>query len=138
MKLEKLKGHYTPDDMGEYVLSRLNNLEQEQMWVFLFDSKYKEKDAYVDEEMITQGGAYGTNAHPMDIFRKAIRLQANKIVLAHNHPSGDLTPSKNDIVTTMHLRRMGLLLGIEIIDHFIVGGGRYFSMQDNNVIKWSE
>lgn len=137
-KFIELTKHYTPDAMGEYVLSKLNNLEKEQMWVFLFDSKYQEKDAYVDEEMISQGGAYGTNAHPMDVFRKAIRLQASKIVLAHNHPSGDLSPSKNDIVTTMHLRRMGLLLGIDVIDHFIVGGGRYYSLQDNGKINWSD
>ena len=129
---EEIKDRYTPKGMAKYIMSRLNNKETEYMMVFLFDGEYREVGSYIDEEIISMGGAYGADAHPIDVFRKAIRLQATNIVLAHNHPTGSVEPSKNDILTTRRLSQCGDMLGIDILDHFIVGSGQYYSMAEHN------
>lgn len=71
--------------------------------------------------------------HPRDIFREAVRLNAAGVVLVHNHPSGDPTPSKADIETTSLLAKLGEELGIAILDHIVIGKGQYISLKSEKL-----
>jgi DNA repair protein RadC len=72
--------------------------------------------------------------HPREIFRPAITIGAASIALAHNHPSGDTTPSSCDVAVTERIRQSGELLGIDLLDHIIVGADSYYSFAENSKV----
>jgi DNA repair protein RadC len=79
-------------------------------------------------------GSLNTNSvHPREIFQLAIEENAAAIVLVHNHPSGDPTPSRLDIAMTGRLSKAGRLLGIEVLDHIVIGDGRYVSLKEEGL-----
>ena len=71
-----------------------------------------------------------TTIHPREVFNEALKVHASSIIVMHNHPSGDLSPSKNDKIVTNHLIESGKIIGIPLIDHIITNGERYFSFYD--------
>jgi DNA repair protein RadC len=75
--------------------------------------------------MISQGNLNSSIIHPREVFKNAILSNANSIILVHNHPSGDINPSKEDIEVTKRLREVGNLLGIKVLDHVIIGDTFY-------------
>lgn len=77
---------------------------------------------------VSKGLVNKTLVHPREVFAPALEMRATAIVIAHNHPSGNLEPSDDDIATTQRLRRAGALLGIEVLDHIIFSHGSYRSM----------
>ncbi len=79
---------------------------------------------------LTKGTLAGSPAHPREIFREAIAQGSATIILCHNHPSGDPTPSRDDIALTERLTKVGEIMGIPIVDHIIIGAGRYVSLKD--------
>ena len=81
--------------------------------------------------VVTVGLVNRTIVHPREIFSDPIRLRATAIVLAHNHPSGNLEPSPDDIETTLRIRKAGLILGIEVLDHIIFSTDAYMSMAES-------
>ena len=81
--------------------------------------------------LVTVGLVNRTIVHPREIFSDPIRLRATAIVLAHNHPSGNLEPSPDDIETTLRIRKAGLILGIEVLDHIIFSTDAYLSMAES-------
>ena len=93
-------------------------LAKEVFKVFLLDSN----NAVISSEIISIGTLNLAIVHPREIFKLAIIKSANSIVLVHNHPSGNVEPSKEDIEITHQLRKAGALLGINILDHVIVSG----------------
>jgi DNA repair protein RadC len=82
---------------------------------------------------VTKGTLDSSLLHPREVFREAIRHSASSIILAHNHPSGDPTPSNEDIQTTKRLHQAGQLLGIDLLDHVILGDGRWVSLKAQGV-----
>ena len=74
--------------------------------------------------------------HPREVFREAIKRSSNKIILMHNHPSGNIEPSNEDKNVTSRLVKCGELIGIEVIDHIIIGDGLYYSFKENMIIWW--
>jgi DNA repair protein RadC len=86
------------------------------------------------KETITIGTVEATTIHPREVFEPAVRYLASSIVLAHNHPSGDTTPSKADLETTKQIVQAGKILGIEVLDHLIVSKDGYFSFEDNKLL----
>lgn len=74
-------------------------------------------------------------AHPREIFREAVRISAARVALGHNHPSGNPTPSQNDLDFTERVRECGAMMGIELLDHIIVGETKYFSLREENYLK---
>ncbi|MFR3498579.1 MAG: JAB domain-containing protein, partial [Paraclostridium bifermentans] len=72
--------------------------------------------------------------HPREVFREAIKRSSNKIILMHNHPSGSIEPSREDKNVTSRLVKCGELIGIEVIDHIIIGDGLYYSFKENMII----
>ncbi|MBQ9730938.1 MAG: DNA repair protein RadC [Bacilli bacterium] len=85
-------------------------------------------------KQIYKGGLNVHLIHPRDIFREAIKVNAAGIIIVHNHPSGDPTPSEADIATTIELSMIGRQIGISIIDHIIIGKGNFYSLKSNNII----
>ncbi len=79
---------------------------------------------------ISRGGLEASVVQPREVFRIALEHASTRVIVAHNHPSGDPEPSNEDIAITKALKRAGELLGIELLDHLIIGGGRYISLRD--------
>jgi DNA repair protein RadC len=86
------------------------------------------------KQQISQGGVTGTVADPKLIFKTALQELASGIVLAHNHPSGNLTASQVDLDLTKKLKEGGKLLDIQVLDHIIIAGTRYFSFADEGIL----
>ena len=88
----------------------------------------------IKKHQISLGGVAGTVADPKIIFKLAIEDLASGIILAHNHPSGNLTASQADIDLTRKIREAGKLLEIQVLDHLIVAGQKYFSFADEGML----
>ena len=108
----------------------LIDLPHEEFWVLLLNQAGR----VIKKKRISEGGVAGTIVDPRIIFKLALEELASGIVLAHNHPSGDLTPSRADRELTKKLKEAGKLLDIRLMDHIIVGGQKYFSFADENII----
>lgn len=123
-----------PKDAAKYITAKLSHKEEEYFMVLLLDNTYH----IVDEDIISKNTDNQTSCNPRQLFKKAIRKGCKNIMLAHNHPSGDLRASKNDILTTQRLLKVGLFLGIDIVDHIIVGRGEYNSMRDDGCLDFKK
>lgn len=108
-----------PADVAEYLGAELADLAQEQLRVVLLDSKNR----VLDTCLVYQGGLNATVIRLADCFRDAVRAGAAAIILVHNHPSGDPEPSPEDVRLTQEAGRAGDLLGIEVLDHVVIGKG---------------
>ncbi|MFB3882410.1 MAG: DNA repair protein RadC [Armatimonadota bacterium] len=80
---------------------------------------------------LTVGTLSGSPAHPREIFREAISQGSASLILCHNHPSGDPTPSRDDIALTSRLVKVGEIMGLPVVDHIVIGAGRYVSLKDS-------
>ena len=117
--------HFTdPASVADYYMEDLRHLEQEVLMVLLLDTK----GGRLGEEIISRGTVNATIISPREIFICALRYHAVSIVLLHNHPSGNPQPSPEDISLTERVRDAGHLIGIDLIDHIIIGDQRYVSM----------
>jgi DNA repair protein RadC len=105
---------------------RLAQLERERFFVLLLDGRNR----FQAEICVSEGTLTTALVHPREVFAPAIRIGAAALVLAHNHPSGDATPSSEDAALTDRLRRAGELIGIRVIDHVVIGQGCYTSMAE--------
>jgi len=114
-----------------HVIKRfLVDLNHEEFWILLLNQNSK----VLGKELISKGGLAGTYADPKVIFNIALRYQAASIIMAHNHPSGNLKPSQADIDLTKKMVNAGKMLDIKILDHLIVTDKGYYSMADEGVI----
>lgn len=104
--------------------------EKEIARVLLLDSKL----FLITYSDITVGTNNQALLHPRDVFRLAVRANANAVILVHNHPSGDPTPSKNDELVTLNMIEAGKILGIKLVDHVIVGRNTYYSFRASGKI----
>ena len=108
-----------------------DGLPQEHMYVVLLDTKHR----YEGHELISVGTLDGTMVHPRDVYRLAVMQNAGAVALTHNHPSGDPKPSREDELITKRFTRAGEILGIELLDHVIIGEGEsYVSMRDDGLL----
>jgi DNA repair protein RadC len=122
-----------PAAVYEFVRPRLEHLDHEQLLVIAVNAKHQ----VIDVECVSKGTLTTTLIHPREIFQCALRKNAWGVILAHNHPSGDPRPSREDRGATARLVEAGLLLGIHVLDHVIVGNGRYVSLRDEGLVDWS-
>jgi DNA repair protein RadC len=119
-----------PRDVHEIFGQRLQDLPVEEFHVAILDSQHRlERDVTV-----TRGLLNSSLVHPREVFREAISENAAAIILVHNHPSGDPTPSPDDRVTTEQLVTAGRLLDIPVQDHIIIGRGRYLSFAEAGLL----
>lgn len=121
-----------PEDAGEFLIKEFVNEKQEKLKVLGLNAKGK----LVKLETIAVGGLNNVSMTPREIFRVPIECECYNIIIAHNHPSGDPTPSEEDITFTEFFVEMGRALRIEILDHIVVGGENYISMRKNKLVKW--
>ncbi len=109
---------------------RLPQLEREVFYVLLLDGKNRVQG----EVRVSEGSLTAALVHPREVFVPAIRAAAAALVLVHNHPSGDPTPSAEDSAITQRLRQVGELVGIRVLDHVVIGRGRWASMAEEG--RW--
>lgn len=117
-------------DVFQILKPSLAELKHEEFWVLYLNRANK----ILSREQISLGGVAGTVADVKIIFKKALDLLASSIILAHNHPSGNLKPSKADIDLTNKLKRSGEILEINVLDHVIISDEGYFSFADEGLI----
>lgn len=119
-----------PAAVYAYLAPRLAYLTREQFHVILLTAK----NQVIEVECVSEGTLTASLVHPREIFKSAIRRSAHAVILAHNHPSGDPTPSREDREVTRRLVEVGRLIGIEVLDHLIVGMGRYTSFRERGLL----
>ncbi len=107
----------------------LMDLPHEEFWVLFLNKANR----VIKKKRVSEGGVSGTIADPKIIFKLALEELASGIVVAHNHPSGNLTPSQSDRDLTNKLKEAGKLLEIQLLDHVIVAGQKYFSFADEGI-----
>jgi DNA repair protein RadC len=118
-----------PRDVVPVVKAMCYDMDREGFWVILLNCRKK----IIGINTVSIGHLTASLVHPREVFKPAILANASCIILAHNHPSGDPTPSQEDMILTKRLKEAGETLGIEILDHVIVGDGSHFySFQEHN------
>jgi DNA repair protein RadC len=115
----------TPADLAERLLPDMSHLEQEELRVVLLNTM----NVVTALVTVYAGNLAGSSVRVGEVFRDAVRRQAAALVVAHNHPSGDPAPSADDIRITAELRDAGQLLDIELLDHLVIGHGRWVSLR---------
>ena len=111
-------------------LKDIRNHKKEHLYVFFLNSRNQE----IEKELVSVGTLDTTSAHPREVFESAIKHSASQIIIAHNHPSGDFTPSSADVSLTERFVKAGVILGIELTDHVIVSAKGYFSFRQSGLI----
>lgn len=119
----------TPADAARLVMNDLRFMETEHFVVLLLTVKHE----VLDRVEISLGGVASSPVHPREVFKPAVKQGAAGVILVHNHPSGDPTPSQADVAMTTRLSRAGRIMGIPIIDHIVIGDGRYVSLRERGV-----
>ena len=126
----------SPEQAADYLRETLRGKEQEELHGLFLDSK----NVLIRSEVVTVGLLDRSQAHPREVFHRAIQCSAARIVLVHNHPSGDPTPSQADIRATMKLVRAGEVIGISVVDHVVLGSRSetrprdFFSFREGNLM----
>src|SRR3989338_6570911 len=110
-------------DVYNYFVDKLKDKKKEYFYALLLDSKNR----IIKDELISIGTLNSSLVHPREVFKEAIKNSANAIILVHNHPSGDCSPSEEDRRVTAVLKGAGRIVGIEVMDHIVVGRGEWRS-----------
>ena len=120
----------SPQDVAHMVMEEMRHLDREHFRVISLSTK----NHVLGVSPISIGSLNSSLVHPRECFKEAIRRNSNAIILLHNHPSGDPTPSKEDIEVTRRLSEGGKILGIEVLDHVVIGDNRYISLKERGVL----
>lgn len=114
----------SPKDVADFMMGKMEHLTQEKFIALFLNSK----NVIIKQKTIFVGTLNSSIVHPREIFSEAIKCASNAIIVLHNHPSGEVTPSNEDIKTTERLKKCGQVLGIDLLDHIIIGDHTYLSM----------
>lgn len=134
-RVHRMAGELRPtirsaQDAVELLQDSMRRLDREEFRAILLDVKNR----VLEVETISVGHLTGALVHPREVFKKAIRRSSAAVILVHNHPSGDPTPSVDDIRVTRRLVEAGKLLGIDVLDHIILGDSRYTSLKEQGYV----
>ncbi|MBE6112139.1 MAG: JAB domain-containing protein [Peptococcaceae bacterium] len=116
-------------DAAELLIKKMRGLDRENFQVMLLN----QKKALLGIETVSVGTLNGSMVHPREVFKSAIRRSASTVILAHNHPSGICEPSEQDLLVTQRLKEAGQMIGIDVIDHIIIGEDTYYSFRENQI-----
>lgn len=118
----------TPEEVEQFcrTVLELDKKAEEYFYIVTVDTKYKVSGIFE----ISHGSLNATIVHPREIFKRVLLANASKFFMVHNHPSGDVNPSKEDRNITKRLKDCGDMLGVEILDHIIIGYDRMFSFKE--------
>jgi DNA repair protein RadC len=120
----------SPEAVYRLLGPRLNHLRKERFIALALNTKNR----LIREELISEGDLNSSLVHPREVFEPLIRWSAAAVIFAHNHPSGDPTPSQRDIDVTQRLRQVGDLLGIKVLDHVIIASEGFYSFQTHGFL----
>lgn len=119
------------DKIFDFIKSKFLNQKQELFYVIYLDKQYK----LITYKMLFKGSVDYSLVHPREIFKYAVSSSATSFVLVHNHPSGSLTPSQEDIEITDNILYLSRMMGIKLLDHLIIGNNDYLSFKKEGIIK---
>lgn len=120
----------SPKDVVNVVMGEMMDLEQEVLKVLLLSTK----NIIIGSKDVFKGSLNSSIVHPREIFKQAIKRNSASIIICHNHPSGDPTPSKEDINVTLRIKECGKIIGIELLDHIIIGKNKFVSFKETGQI----
>ena len=120
-----------PWDVYSYYMEELRYLKKEVFKVILLNTK----NEIISDIDVSVGSLNSSIVHPREVFKYALRYSANSIICLHNHPSGDPTPSSQDIDITKRLEEVGDLVGIRLLDHIIIGYNKYVSLKEKGLMR---
>jgi DNA repair protein RadC len=120
----------SPEDAVRFFAPILDGLQQEAVAVLHLGARHQVLRAQV----VALGSLNSASVQPREVFRGAVQVAAAAVVLAHNHPSGDPEPSEEDLRLTRRLRRCGETLGVELLDHVVLGDGRWVSLRERRIL----
>lgn len=120
----------SPRDAADLLMEQLRYLQKEH-FVCLF---LNTKNHVIAQETLSMGSLNASIVHPREVFRAAIKCSSASIICAHNHPSGDPTPSPEDIKITRRLLEAGEIVGIDVLDHIVIGDGKFVSLKEQGFI----
>jgi len=121
----------SPKDVYALLYPKLREQKKEKFITLYLDTK----NQIIKEETVSIGSLNASIVHPREVFKVALEMSCASIIVTHNHPSGDPSPSREDISVTEKLVEGGKLLGIDVLDHIIIGDGRYTSLKDEGFIR---
>ncbi len=127
---ERREHFSAPDAVADYYMEQMRHLEQEHLCVMLLDSR----NALIRELQISKGTVNASLASPREVYIEALKHRAVSIILVHNHPSGDPTPSEADCSLTRRVKQAGELIGIPLLDHVVIGDHTYCSLKREGII----
>ena len=122
----------SPEDVKNMVMEDMRYKDREHFRVMYLDRK----GGLLSMEDISIGGLHSALVHPREVFKPAIKKSAASVILVHNHPSGDPSPSREDLELTTNLIEAGKQLGIEVLDHIVIGESTYCSMRGQQLIQF--
>lgn len=122
----------SPDSIAAYYMEELRHEEQEVVICMMSDVK----GHFLGDKILTRGTATGSMVTPREIYMEALRRHAVSLILIHNHPSGDPTPSPDDVQITTRIYQVGELIGIHLLDHIVIGDQKYCSFREEGL--WEE
>lgn len=120
-----------PKETSDYLMPKMRFLKKERFVVLFLNTKNK----IIGEETISEGTLTGCLVHPREVYQSAILKNAAAIIVAHNHPSGEPQPSREDKELTDMLFKAGKTIGIPLYDHVVIGDGIYYSFQENGLLE---
>jgi DNA repair protein RadC len=129
-KLDDRPAISCPADVFALLGPGMRGLRQEQFRALLLDSKHR----VLRDVLVAQGGLNTAVVHPRDVLRPAILASAAALLLVHNHPSGDPEPSEEDLRLTARFMEASRLVGIDLLDHLVIGGGEYSSLKERGAL----
>lgn len=120
----------TPADAAQLLIPQMRDLDREHMRALCLDSK----NHVIANALVSVGTVNASLAHPRECYKPAVIVNAVAVIFAHNHPSGDPTPSTEDIQLTKQLKSAADVLGIDLLDHIVIGDGIYISLKDKGLM----
>lgn len=119
----------TPGDISKLLMEEMRHLKKEVFKVVLLNTK----NHILKHINVSMGSLTASIAHPREVFSEAVKTGCSGIILVHNHPSGDPEPSNEDVETTIRMVKAGNVLGISVLDHIIIGDGKFVSLKEKGV-----
>lgn len=120
----------SPSQLSEMLMNEMTDLSQEVLKLIMLNTK----NEVIGVKDVFKGSLNTSIVHPREIFKEAVKRSSASIIICHNHPSGDPSPSKEDINITMRLKECGSIMGISLLDHIIIGNKKFVSLKEKGII----
>lgn len=120
----------SPRDIAKLLMNEMMSLRQEILKLIMLDTK----NNIIGIKDVFKGSLNTSIVHPREIFKEALKKSSSSIIICHNHPSGDPTPSKEDINITLRIKECSRIMGIDLLDHLIIGKDKFVSLKEKGII----